>query len=67
MQKLMAQYKHDQFFKFYVQALYKTKGETCKDIKVMNDEELEIDCIFLAVGWAASRVGTAHEQNCTKR
>ena len=44
----MAQYKHDRFFKFYVQALYKTKGETRKNIKVMNDEELEIDCMFSA-------------------
>jgi antitoxin component of RelBE/YafQ-DinJ toxin-antitoxin module len=57
----MAQYKHDRFFKFYVQALYKTKGETRKNIKVMNDEELEIDCMFLAqsdkLGWKQEDLG----------
>jgi hypothetical protein len=57
----MAQYKHDRFFKFYVQALYKTKGETLKNIKVMNDEELEIDCMFLAqsdkLGWQQEDLG----------
>ena len=57
----MAQYKHDRFFKFYVQALYKTKGETRKDIKVMNDEELEIDCMFVAqsdkFGWQQEDLG----------
>jgi antitoxin component of RelBE/YafQ-DinJ toxin-antitoxin module len=57
----MAQYKHDRFFKFYVQALYKTKGETRKNIKVMNDEELEIDCMFVAqsdkFGWQQEDLG----------
>jgi antitoxin component of RelBE/YafQ-DinJ toxin-antitoxin module len=57
----MAQYKHDRFFKFYVQALYKTKGETLKNIKVINDEELEIDCMFLAqsdkFGWQQEDLG----------
>ena len=57
----MAQYKHDRFFKFYVQDLYKTKGETRKNIKVMNDEELEIDCMFSAqsdkVGWQQEDLG----------
>jgi hypothetical protein len=57
----MAQYKHDRFFKFYVQALYKTKGETRKNVKVMNDEELEIDCMFLAqsdkLGWQQEDLG----------
>jgi hypothetical protein len=57
----MAQYKHDRFFKFYVQALYKTKGETRKNIKVMNDEELEIDCMFLSqsdkLGWQQEDLG----------
>ncbi len=57
----MAQYKHDRFFKFYVQALYKTKGETRKNIKVMNDEELEIDCMFVAqsdkLGWQQEDLG----------
>ncbi|AFY91657.1 hypothetical protein [Chamaesiphon minutus] len=57
----MAQYKHDRFFKFYVQALYKTKVETRKDIKVMNDEDLEIDCMFVAqsdkFGWQQEDLG----------
>lgn len=57
----MAQYKHDRFFKFYVQTLYKTKGETLKNIKVMNDEELEIDCMFMAqsnkLGWQQEDLG----------
>jgi antitoxin component of RelBE/YafQ-DinJ toxin-antitoxin module len=57
----MAQYKHDRFFKFYVQALYKTKGETRKNIKVMNDEELEIDCMFVSqsdkFGWQQEDLG----------
>jgi antitoxin component of RelBE/YafQ-DinJ toxin-antitoxin module len=57
----MAQYKHDRFFKFYVQALYKTNGETRKNIQVMNDEELEIDCMFLAQpdrwGWQLEDLG----------
>jgi antitoxin component of RelBE/YafQ-DinJ toxin-antitoxin module len=51
----------NRFFKFYVQALYKTKGETRKNIKVMNDEELEIDCMFLAqsdkLGWQQEDLG----------
>jgi antitoxin component of RelBE/YafQ-DinJ toxin-antitoxin module len=59
--QLMAQYKHDRFFKFYVQALYKTKGETHKNIKVMNDEELEIDCMFVSqsdkFGWQQEDLG----------
>jgi hypothetical protein len=59
--QLMAQYKHDRFFKFYVQALYKTKGETRKDIKVMNDEDLEIDCMFVVQsdkwGWQQEDLG----------
>jgi hypothetical protein len=51
----MAQYKHDRFFKFYVQSLYRTKGEAIKDIQVRNDEDLEIDFMFVAqpdkFGW----------------
>jgi hypothetical protein len=58
---LMAQYKHDRFFKFYVQALYKTKGETRKNIQVRNDEDLEIDCMFVAQsdkwGWQQEDLG----------
>ena len=57
----MAQYKHDRFFKFYVQALYKTKGETLKNIQVRNDEDLEIDCMFVAqsdkFGWQEEDLG----------
>jgi hypothetical protein len=57
----MAQYKHDRFFKFYVQALYKTKGETRKNIQVRNDEDLEIDCMFVAqsdkLGWQQEDLG----------
>jgi antitoxin component of RelBE/YafQ-DinJ toxin-antitoxin module len=57
----MAQYKHDRFFKFYVQALYKTKGETHKNIQVRNDEDLEIDCMFVAqsdkFGWQQEDLG----------
>jgi antitoxin component of RelBE/YafQ-DinJ toxin-antitoxin module len=57
----MAQYKHDRFFKFYVQALYKTKGETLKNIQIHNDENLEIDCMFVAQsdkwGWQQEDLG----------
>ncbi|WP_309743809.1 MULTISPECIES: hypothetical protein [unclassified Chamaesiphon] len=57
----MAQYKHDRFFKFYVQALYKTKGETFKNIQVRNDEDLEIDCMFVTqsdkFGWQQEDLG----------
>jgi hypothetical protein len=57
----MAQYKHDRFFKFYVQALYKTKGETLKNIQVRNDEDLEIDCMFVGqsdkFGWQQEDLG----------
>jgi hypothetical protein len=43
----MAQYKHDRFFKFYIQSLYKTKGDTLQNIQVRNDEDLEIDLMFI--------------------
>jgi hypothetical protein len=43
----MAQYKHDRFFKFYIQSLYKTKGDTQQNIQVRNDEDLEIDLMFI--------------------
>ena len=43
----MAQYKHDRFFKLYIQSLYKTKGQTQQDIQVRNDEDLEIDLMFM--------------------
>jgi hypothetical protein len=44
----MAQYKHDRFFKFYIQSLYKTKGNTQQNIQVRNDEDLEIDLMFIS-------------------
>jgi hypothetical protein len=57
----MAQYKHDRFFKFYVRVLYKSKGKTLKDIKVRNDEDLEIDCMFMSEsskwGWQQEDLG----------
>ena len=43
----MAQYKHDRFFKLYIQSLYKTKGNTQQNIQVRNDEDLEIDLMFM--------------------
>jgi hypothetical protein len=43
----MAQYKHDRFFKFYIQCLYKFKGDTRQNIEVHNDEDLEIDLMFV--------------------
>jgi hypothetical protein len=57
----MAQYKHDRFFKFYIQSLYKTKGETQQNIQVRNDEDLEIDLMFISdrsnPGWELEDLG----------
>ncbi len=57
----MAQYKHDRFFKFYIQSLYKTKGETQQNIQVRNDEDLEIDLMFIGdrsnLGWQQEDLG----------
>jgi hypothetical protein len=57
----MAQYKHDRFFKFYIQSLYKTKGYTQQNIQVRNDEDLEIDLIFISnlsnPGWEQEDLG----------
>ncbi len=57
----MAQYKHDRFFKFYIRSLYKTKGTTKQNIKVRNDEDLEIDLMFIAdrstSGWQQEQLG----------
>jgi hypothetical protein len=57
----MAQYKHDRFFKFYIQSLYKTKGKTLQNIQVRNDEDLEIDLMFMVerenVGWLSENLG----------
>ncbi|BAZ13536.1 hypothetical protein NIES4071_53750 [Calothrix sp. NIES-4071] len=56
----MAQYKHDRFFKFYIQSLYKTKGDTLQNIQVHNDEDLEIDLMFIVqenFGWQQENLG----------
>jgi hypothetical protein len=57
----MAQDKHDRFFKFYIQSLYRTKGATKQNIKVRNDEDLEIDLMFIAdrstAGWQQEKLG----------
>ncbi len=57
----MAQYKHDRFFKFYIQSLYKTKGDTLQNIQVRNDEDLEIDLMFMVerenTGWQQENLG----------
>jgi hypothetical protein len=43
----MAQYKHDRFFKFYIKSLYRSKGDTRKNVQIHNDEDLEIDLMFV--------------------
>ncbi|MGF1674689.1 MAG: hypothetical protein ACFCUV_13540 [Rivularia sp. (in: cyanobacteria)] len=56
----MAQYKHDRFFKVYIQSLYKTKGDTLQNIQVRNDEDLEIDLMFMGredIGWQQENLG----------
>ncbi|BAZ10554.1 hypothetical protein NIES4071_23770 [Calothrix sp. NIES-4071] len=56
----MAQYKHDRFFKFYIQSLYKTKGDTLQNIQVRNDEDLEIDLMFMrreSIEWQQENLG----------
>ncbi len=57
----MAQYKHDRFFKFYIQSLYKYKGDTRQNIQVRNDEDLEIDLMFIGKteneGWQEEKLG----------
>jgi hypothetical protein len=57
----MAQYKHDRFFKLYIQSLYKTKGDTQQNIQVRNDEDLEIDLMFISdsstPGWEQEELG----------
>lgn len=57
----MTQYQHDRFFKYYIQSLYKTKGNTLQNIKVRNDEDLEIDLMFMAekqnAGWLSENLG----------
>jgi hypothetical protein len=57
----MAQYKHDRFFKFYIQSLYRSKGSTLKNIQIHNDEDLEIDLMFIGdlakQGWNEQDLG----------
>jgi hypothetical protein len=57
----MAQYKHDRFFKFYIQSLYRSKGNTLKNIQIHNDEDLEIDLMFIGdlakQGWKEQDLG----------
>jgi hypothetical protein len=57
----MAQYKHDRFFKSYLESLYRSKGVTHKNIQVRKDEDLEIDFMFLAEskksGWQEEKLG----------
>jgi hypothetical protein len=57
----MAQYKHDRFFKFYIQSLYRAKGSTIKNIQIHNDEDLEIDLMFIGdlakQGWKEQDLG----------
>jgi hypothetical protein len=59
--RAMAQYKHDRFFKFYIRSLYQTKGETQQNIQVRNDEDLEIDLMFIGdrsnLGWQQEDLG----------
>lgn len=43
----MPQYKHDRFSKLYVQVAYRQKGVAAKDIQIHNDENLEIDLMFV--------------------
>ncbi len=57
----MAQYKHDRFFKFYIQSLYRSKGDTIKNVQIHNDEDLEIDLMFVGdlakQGWKEQDLG----------
>ena len=57
----MAQYKHDRFFKFYIQSLYRSKDNTIKNVQIHNDEDLEIDLMFIGdlakQGWKEQDLG----------
>jgi hypothetical protein len=57
----MAQYKHDRFFKFYIKSLYRSKGDTIKNVQIHNDEDLEIDLMFIGdlakQGWKEQNLG----------
>ena len=51
----------NRFFKLYIQSLYKTKGNTQQNIQVRNDEDLEIDLMFMGdrsnPGWEQEDLG----------
>jgi Domain of unknown function (DUF4351) len=55
------QYQDDNFSKAYTTALYQTKGEVKTNIQVKNDENLEIDLMFVAnpqnSAWADEDLG----------
>ncbi len=55
------QYQDDNFSKAYTTALYQTKGEVKTNIQVNNDENLEIDLMFVAhpqnSAWADEDLG----------
>jgi hypothetical protein len=57
----MSQYKHDRFFKFFIAVVYRLKGSTLKNIQVHNDEDLEIDLMFVGdlsnESWNAQDLG----------
>jgi hypothetical protein len=59
--RAMAQYKHDRFFKFYIKSLYRSKGDTIKNVQIHNDEDLEIDLMFVGdlakQGWKEQDFG----------
>ncbi|WP_373538663.1 hypothetical protein [Chamaesiphon sp.] len=52
---------HDRFFKFYIQSLYRSKSNTLKNMQIHNDEDLEIDPMFIGdlgkQGWKEQDLG----------
>ena len=67
----MAQYKHDRFFKFYLRSFYQSKGETLQNIQVRNDEDLEIDFMFMKTmaeidAWYDAEMDKAESKGKTK-
>ena len=57
----MAQYKHDRYFKSFSECLYESKGQPIQNISIRNDEDLEIDFMFIGdsekVGWKTEKLG----------
>jgi hypothetical protein len=49
------------FFKFYIKSLYRSKGDTIKNVQIHNDEDLEIDLMFIGdlakQGWKEQDFG----------